>query len=55
MKYIILPIFIISFIIGIVANYFVGENIIYVYPNPYNLNDYVIKDNDGKCFQYELK
>jgi len=56
-KYIDIKIFIISFAIGLFFVYILGheKKIIYVYPNPKNINDYMVKDKSNNCFQYKAE
>jgi hypothetical protein len=52
-KYISLPIFLVSFAIGLFGIYIVGPEFktIYIYPNPDNYEKYLFKDNSNQCFQ----
>jgi hypothetical protein len=54
-KYISLPIFIISFSIGLFFVYVLGPEIktIYVYPSPQNYMKTQYKDNSNQCFQFK--
>ena len=54
-KYISLPIFIISFSIGLFFVYVLGPEIktIYVYPSPQNYMKTQYKDNTNQCFQFK--
>tara|TARA_B100000902_G_scaffold399826_2_gene472832 strand:- start:470 stop:697 length:228 start_codon:yes stop_codon:yes gene_type:complete len=54
-KYISLPVFIISFAIGIFYVYLLtpSPNIIYVYPTPDNINNIEYKDKADICFKFE--
>jgi len=56
-KYIDLKIFIISFSIGLFFVYILGSDkkVIYVYPNPTNINDYIVQDKTNNCFKYNYK
>jgi hypothetical protein len=53
--YISLPVFLISFAIGLFFVYIYGaENkIIYVYPSPENIDDFLLKDNADNCFYFD--
>lgn len=53
-KYIDLKIFIISFAIGLFFVYILGSDkkVIYVYPNPTNITDYIVQDKTNNCFKY---
>lgn len=55
MKYINVPVFILSFAIGIFFVYLVDpENrIVYVYPTPENVDLLQYKDKAGTCFQFK--
>jgi hypothetical protein len=52
-KYISLPVFLVSFAIGLFCVYAVGPEFktVYLYPNPDNYEKYLFKDNSGQCFQ----
>ena len=56
-KYIDIKVFIISFAIGLFFVYVLGpeKKIIYVYPNPTNINKYIVKDKSNNCFQYKAE
>jgi len=53
--YISLPIFLISFSIGLLFVYLLGPEIktIYVYPTPENVDKLMFKDKADNCFQFE--
>ena len=55
LDYISIPIFVISFILGIVFIYIVGPatKTIFVYPSPENVNKILFKDNANNCFYYD--
>lgn len=55
LKYISLPIFLISFIIGLFFIYILGpENKkIYIYPTPENVDKLLFKDKADNCFYFE--
>jgi hypothetical protein len=57
MKFINIPVFIISLTLGIFFVYISNPrpNVIYVYPNPDNLDDIQYKDRTGACFGFESK
>jgi hypothetical protein len=54
LEYVSFPIFIISFAIGLFFVYILGpeKKIVYIYPNPNNIKDFVVKDKTNSCFQY---
>ena len=54
-NYISLPIFLISFAIGLFFVYVIGPEFktIYVYPNPQNYMKNQYKDASGQCFQFK--
>lgn len=54
-NYISLPIFLISFSIGLLFVYILGPEIktIYVYPTPENVDKILFKDKAENCFHFE--
>lgn len=54
MKFINIPVFIISLTLGIFFVYISNPrpNVVFVYPNPDNLNDIQYKDRTGACFGF---
>ena len=54
MKFINIPVFLISLAIGIFLTYISNPrpNVIYVYPNPDNLDKIQYKDRSGSCFGF---
>ena len=55
--YINLPIFLISFAIGLFFVYVIGpeKKTVFVYPTPENYTKIQYKDNVGQCFQYKTE
>ena len=57
MKFISVPIFLISLSVGVLFTYLTTPrpNIIFVYPTPENIDDIQYKDESGTCFRFEPK
>jgi hypothetical protein len=57
MKFISVPVFIISLAIGLFLAYITTPDpgIIYVYPNPDNIDKIQFKDEGGTCFGFKAK
>lgn len=57
LKFISLPVFIVSFLFGILFIYIWGEELhpVYIYPTPENVNDVLYKDKADNCFSYNYK
>lgn len=57
LNYISLPVFIISFAVGLFFVYILGTEMktIYVYPSPDVINNILFKDNAENCFKFEQK
>ena len=55
LKYISLPVFVISLILGLILVYFFGAETktVYVYPSPENCGKTQYEDNAGNCFMYK--
>ena len=53
--YISIPIFVVSFILGLLFIYVLGPQTkkIFVYPSPENVNKILFKDNANNCFYYD--
>ena len=53
-KYISIPVFLSSFIVGLIFIYLLGPEtkIIYKYPSPSNYNDILYKDKVEQCYQF---
>lgn len=56
-KYINIPVFILSVIIGMLAVYMYLPDTrkIYVYPNPENIDILLYRDRTGQCFKFEQR
>jgi hypothetical protein len=54
-NYISLPIFLISFAVGLVFIYLIGPEIktVYIYPSPENVDKVLFKDKADNCFYFE--
>ena len=58
LDYISFPVFIISFLLGLLILYILGpkKKIIYVYPTPENVDKILFKDKANNCFHFnEMK
>ena len=54
-KYIHVPVFLSSFVLGLLCIFIVGPEIktIYKYPSPSNYQDILYKDHTDQCFQFK--
>lgn len=57
MKYISVPVFIISLAIGLFMVYVTNPNkeVVYVYPTPDNVENIAYKDKSSTCWKYKAK
>ena len=55
LNYISLPIFLISFAVGLLFVYLIGPEMktIYIYPSPENVDKILFKDKADNCFYFE--
>jgi len=55
LNYISLPIFLVSFAIGLLFMYLMGPEMktIYIYPSPENVDKVLFKDKADNCFYFE--
>lgn len=56
-KYINIPVFVVSLILGIIAVYYTvpDTRTVYVYPTPENVNMLQYKDKTDSCFAFQQK
>ena len=57
LNYISIPIFLVSFIVGLLFIYLLGPDTknIYIYPTPENVDKVLFKDNANTCFYFDPK
>ena len=55
LNYISLPVFLVSFAVGIFFIYILGPEMkkIYIYPSPENVNNFLFKDKADNCFCFD--
>ena len=57
LDYISLPVFLISFALGLFFVYILGseQKVIYIYPTPENYTSILYKDSADQCFEYAVR
>ena len=55
LKFISIPVFLISFVVGLIFIYIWGEDLhpVYIYPTPENAGEILYKDNADSCYTYK--